>query len=517
MVVEVPKERRLPSTREIEDDIVLDRTFFQKLVKPSTTDSDWDIYLVESLWPVLAKGLAALALEVEKLHFRDDADPLVRSRFCPLAWLAQYLLRNNPSSGRIGDANVEQFSEWAELERGRREIYRRKKEIRGVFEGFCSRRQVRISAIHKVVAVLDELAWLGGELINCKYCSTPKILEAFAGKDSIDFDEFWHWFAGPATGPGGVPLKWTAFVRAQARKHHKETQEREAAATEEKEAAAVEAMRADEEREKHDFVTLNELALLARFAHLCTHLLENKEIQRILDEDYILTGMEPDDESEVVDEVPPKGAHVELICDLLEKAGFRKDPKRFCRDDIAPELAALNGYQISAPEDVRWTVICMHQWALLQRLLVCECEDGIVDSESLELVMNPEEFAILRRKVALTKDVHLRSTSEELPDLTGTGFQDEGDGSGKCLNGAFLEQAAWSVIECAALEHVPGGAPSRQGKPSMKELSDRYNINIIRLEWLLEQFGTLLPEGQDNYPDDPQVARLKVICTMIHS
>ncbi|KAF4755053.1 hypothetical protein FOZ62_002153, partial [Perkinsus olseni] len=111
---------------------------------------------------------------------------------------------------------------------------------------------------------------------------------------------------------------------------------------EEKEVAVVGAIRADEDRDELEFT------------ELCTKLSENEEIRKILDEDFILTGMEPAEGEEVVDEVPPRGSHVELLCDLMEKAGFRKDPNRFSGDEIAPELAALGAQQTSACQDAKW-------------------------------------------------------------------------------------------------------------------------------------------------------------------
>ncbi|KAF4661225.1 hypothetical protein FOZ61_003444 [Perkinsus olseni] len=319
MVVLVTRERRLPYSRAVEDDVALDRSFFDKLVQPSTTDTDWDIYLVESIWPILSRGLAALALE-----------------------------------------------------------------------------------------------------------------------------------------------------------------ELKAMRIEEKEVAVVGTIRADEDRDELEFT------------QLCAKLSENEEIRKILDEDFILTGMEPAEGEEVVDEVPPRGSHVELLCDLMEKAGFRKDPNRFSGDEIAPELAALGDQQTFACEGAKWTVGCMHQWSLLQRLLVCECEDGVVDAESLKLMMDRREFSVLKRKVSLTKDVHLRSTTDD------DTLQES-------------ETMAQENTEIGSRDPAPAGAGGPRGrtssgerKPSLKELSDRYNINIIRLAWLSEQFGTLLPDGHDDYPDNPQ-------------
>eukprot|EP00913_Durusdinium_trenchii_P018173 g17074.t1 len=58
---------------------------------------DFDVYLNESLMPVLAQALDALGRQVSRMHQQGDKlDARVRARFNPITWLAQQLLRRHP-------------------------------------------------------------------------------------------------------------------------------------------------------------------------------------------------------------------------------------------------------------------------------------------------------------------------------------------------------------------------------------------------------------------------------------
>ena len=55
---------------------------------------DADLYLSHSLYPILLMGLENLAAQVEKMQ--TEPDTRVRGRFNACAYLAEYLMRNNP-------------------------------------------------------------------------------------------------------------------------------------------------------------------------------------------------------------------------------------------------------------------------------------------------------------------------------------------------------------------------------------------------------------------------------------
>ena len=54
---------------------------------------NFDLYLIEKLFPVLLEGLENLSCEIESHHEKPEE---ARERFNPCIYLGQYLMRNNP-------------------------------------------------------------------------------------------------------------------------------------------------------------------------------------------------------------------------------------------------------------------------------------------------------------------------------------------------------------------------------------------------------------------------------------
>lgn len=66
---------------------------------------DMDEYLLEEIYPILLPGLEALAIEIENCKVEGEKREIrIRSRFNPLRWLGQYLMRNNPHISTISNA-----------------------------------------------------------------------------------------------------------------------------------------------------------------------------------------------------------------------------------------------------------------------------------------------------------------------------------------------------------------------------------------------------------------------------
>merc|ERR1740121_2673463 len=131
--------------------------------------NDFDIYLNEAVMPVLAQSLDALCRQLARMQEQaGQLDPKVRARFNPLTWLAQQLLRRHPKCARTPRRQLlyRGFKDWADWEKGRRELLRRKPFIEEVFSGFMLRGLVQHDTIDAVVASADDTLHLQGALKN---------------------------------------------------------------------------------------------------------------------------------------------------------------------------------------------------------------------------------------------------------------------------------------------------------------------------------------------------------------
>merc|ERR1719456_1175353 len=120
---------------------------------------DFDIYLGQSLMPVLAQALDSLCRQVNRMQMQGDSlDPKVRARFNPLTWLAQQLLRRHPKCAKTPrrQAIYSNFRVWADLERGRRVMLRRRDVVQEAFEGFVLRGVVQRRDIPNVLSSIDD-------------------------------------------------------------------------------------------------------------------------------------------------------------------------------------------------------------------------------------------------------------------------------------------------------------------------------------------------------------------------
>merc|ERR1719183_3028995 len=81
--------------------------------------------------PLLLQGLDALSRHVDKINSKGGQGADSTLRFNPLVWLAQYLLRNHPRHVKDHRTPMyEQFSELANIERGRRCLLRQREQMK---------------------------------------------------------------------------------------------------------------------------------------------------------------------------------------------------------------------------------------------------------------------------------------------------------------------------------------------------------------------------------------------------
>merc|ERR1719409_820224 len=96
--------------------------------------------------PLLLQGLSALARHVDRMGHSASRQENT-ARFNPRIWLAQYILRNHPghqtgATGEMEDLpNYASFTERASIERGRRELRRRRSQVEAIWGSMERRTQ----------------------------------------------------------------------------------------------------------------------------------------------------------------------------------------------------------------------------------------------------------------------------------------------------------------------------------------------------------------------------------------
>ncbi len=123
------KEREEEAHRDEGEVLVekLDEEFFRGLLaqvhmgKELRGGEKFEMYLSEKLLPVLLPGVEALSKETERFMLqKEKIDPRVRSRFNPVLWLAEYLMRNNPSHLPLQPEVTKNFEEQKYLMKARK-------------------------------------------------------------------------------------------------------------------------------------------------------------------------------------------------------------------------------------------------------------------------------------------------------------------------------------------------------------------------------------------------------------
>ncbi|CAJ1379343.1 unnamed protein product [Effrenium voratum] len=492
---------------------------------------DFDVYLTESLMPVLAQALDALGRQVSKMQQQGDRlDAKVRARFNPITWLAQQLLRRHP---RVA-TTPRSFHSWADQERGRRELLRSRAKVLEIFNGFMQNGVVGRNTLPFVVAAVDDTFFLRGTLKDDKSLQeeiqgsqgtkrpAANKRHSNLGGDIVTFEQFWFKLANVIVKHDDILLT----TIQEGRRQHK--------LREEEQARALEAARLEEERR------LREAAEHGRLKKIYSELLPRMRADEALQgiqEGKMLTGeflkqTDPEFESQVA----PHGPHVILLQELLVLFGleiqtendsleleaaddggsklFRQKVNKHEKEKEAekePEKEApkekekrgkkkqskesteesAKGSKDEAPEEapkekVRdrwWDPAMKSSWKILQAACGVE-HTGHVDSKVLKQVLaGPDPFIALKKKV----DLEVQRRAEN-------GVKDE--------------------------EEEPPTVVAEQ-KPTMEELSLQYRIPKARLQFFHDLFESFLPPKEDGtpgvcgYPANPATINKKTMWALL--
>lgn len=281
---------------------------------------DFDVYLSESLMPVLAQALDALGRQVSRMKLQGDKlDARVRARFNPITWLAQQLLRRHPrvASTPRRMALYRNFHDWADQERGRRELLRSKPKFLEVFNGFMQNGIVGRNSLTRILEAVDDIFHLKGALKDSQMVQQEVLKggpsrathrRGSLGGDAVSFDQFWFKMANVIVKHDGILLS-TIQEGRRLQKLREEEQVR-----------ALEAARREEERRQKEAKAIRKLN--NAFSALYPKLSQDEALKSILD-GKTLTGefLKPTD-PEYASQVAPHGPHVLLLAELMNLLGL---------------------------------------------------------------------------------------------------------------------------------------------------------------------------------------------------
>jgi len=439
---------------------------------------DFDVYLGEALMPVLAQSLDSLCRKVSRMEDQgDELDPKVRERFNPLTFLAQQLLRRHPRGAKTPRRQelYQNFHSWADFERGRREMVRRKADVMDVFSGFVLRGVVQTEDIPNVLKAVDDTMHMEGCLVSHKAMAPDSAFGArtrilsnaglageggprrtrarssfFQNSSGTGWPKFWSTFSSSLMSNDIVP--YSALLRGDRRKRE-ELEERSRRAEAETKLAEAQAQREADYQQQ-----------MSAYDALHARLTASEQLNLILQENKILTGddVRPKDPGYEF-EIPPKGEHVHLLQQLMELLGLL-ETREVPRDG----------------KEWWWTADKADAWTILQEIHNAELADGVVEREVLEKVLVPPSgFMALKLRVA-----------DELEKRA------EAKGEMEHLTMDYMRMPTASVEDT---------------KPSFEKLCENTGMSLERIKWLHQLFESYLGPDPDNpdellvddYPDNP--------------
>lgn len=372
----------------------IDAGFFQHMLRNENQAPEefrnFDVYLMEkSLMPLLLQGLDALSRHVDQMQSGRVGDAGSRARFNPLVWLAQYLLRNNPANCRDKRSPMyKELSELANVERGRRNLLKKRAQVEEVFaeleRGRDEDEPPTVGQLPLFFNMLDEAWHLRGELV----AKLPKDFKGIYPHEEVVFETFWPWFEDYIR--SNDLLREEAFSDAA----NRQLEEERSAELAERERERREARRqaANEKR-----ATLDD-----RFESTIAEMYVDEEINRILNKGAVLDGVE-----EMEGSPPIRGNHIALILTMM----------------------GLWGVQVSdeAPPDL-WGDDALAAWRnwLAKRGLLAEDEDTRVDAQSLRALMEKGTYQEWLIRAYPSEDVEAGEDHRQM-QIRGELFDEDGE------------------------------------------------------------------------------------------
>eukprot|EP00441_Pelagodinium_beii_P016439 CAMPEP_0197662306 /NCGR_PEP_ID=MMETSP1338-20131121/52825_1 /TAXON_ID=43686 ORGANISM="Pelagodinium beii, Strain RCC1491" /NCGR_SAMPLE_ID=MMETSP1338 /ASSEMBLY_ACC=CAM_ASM_000754 /LENGTH=757 /DNA_ID=CAMNT_0043240083 /DNA_START=39 /DNA_END=2312 /DNA_ORIENTATION=+ len=320
-----------------------------KKIAAAGRTSDFDIYLNEAMMPVLAQALDALCRQIVRMEKQGASlDVKVRARFNPITWLAQQLLRRHPRAATTPRRLhiYRNFKDWADYERGRRELLRSKKQIEEVFSGFCIRGVVGRNTLPSVLQSADDTFRLRGALKDNKDIQQEVVGQveqdhnspqpavrgrrrSMLGGDAVSFDQFWYKFANTV-----MKHDIVSYSALQAGKELQRLEQEENARREE-------AAKLEEERRARD--DMEHQRCLGIYELLYPKMAADEALQSIINTGKTLTGdFLKEGDVEYVKQVAPKGVHVDHLEELLKLLGFEVERRESKAQSKAPGTESVD-------------------------------------------------------------------------------------------------------------------------------------------------------------------------------
>jgi len=293
--------------------------FFQRMLRRDNRAPpeyrDFDVYLMEkNLMPLLLQGLDALSRHIDKMHSKKNMDSDSRARFNPLVWLAQYLLRNHPMHLKDHRSSMyHDFSDWALIEKGRRETLRRKGQIEDAFhrmEKKVDGNQVKLIHMGMFIESLDELWSLEGLFIERmpKDFRDGSLVQTQDGtpNGTVLFEDFWKWFEEKVE--KNDVLRASDYQEAQQRKREEERRIKR------------QAEEAERKGERDEEMQQKRTELSSRFEACMADIYLDEDIDKIVNHGAVLGSVEDEEGM-----VPVVGPHVQMIKTMIDLWGVHVD------------------------------------------------------------------------------------------------------------------------------------------------------------------------------------------------